>query len=357
MTHTNNTTKLNKKGSHLSYEEMVKIETYKDLGYSNRKIAKILGRAHQTINNAINKGTVTQKRQIKQKEKTYEYYDNKYFASLNYQKYLANRTSCGRKPYWLKCEEFLNWAEIKVLNNKWSMDVCVGYAKKNQLFDLKIPSTKSLYNWIEKGVLKIKNIDLLEKIKRKPKTTKKTHRKNKMKLGKSIELRPKHIESREEFGHWEIDTVIGNKKKEDPVLLTLVERKTRYEMIIKIANKTSESVKKALNFLTEKTKEREAVFKTVTSDNGLEFSTLSEICEYVEVYFCHPFTSCERGTSENQHKLIRKYIPKGKSIDKISQEQIRRILEWMNNYPRKILNYSTPYEEFIKEAKALKIFA
>lgn len=357
MTHINYTIKFteSKKNSHLSLHEMSLIQAWKLDGNSNREIARRLNRAPQTINNAIKKGTVKQKRVIKSNNKTYTYYDEKYFALTNYQVYKSNRSSCGRRPKYIDIDEFLKWDDHKMLKDKWSPDACVGYAKENRLFpSSEIPSTKSLYNWINKSLMKTKNIDLLEKVKRRNKNSMRRTRQNKKKLGISIEERPDKIQTREEFGHWEIDTVIGKKKKTDPVLLTLVERKTRYEKLIKIHGKTPNAVDLGLKFLKDKTQLNKEIFKSITSDNGSEFSSLSELAEYVDIYFCHPYTSWERGTSECQHKLIRRFIQKGTSLEEVSKEKIYRINEWMNNLPRKIFNYKSAKEKFIKEIKKLK---
>src|SRR5699024_8748600 len=120
------------------------------------------------------------------------------------------------------CDSFTRWADDKMLNDGWSPDIVVGQATKEKLFppDL-IPSTSTLYHWIDRGIMKTENIDL---------------------LGPSIEDRPDKVDTREHFGHWEIDTLIGAKTKEDPVLLTLVERKTRFEIIFKINQKSTDFV-------------------------------------------------------------------------------------------------------------------
>ena len=89
-------------------------------------------------------------------------------------------------------------------------------------------------------------------------------------------------------------------------------------------------------------------------DYGSEFSSLSELSEYLDIYFCHPYTSWEIGSSESQHKLIRRFIQKGKSLEEVSKEKIYKINEWMNNLPRKIFNYKTTKEKFINEIKKLK---
>ena len=119
MTQVNNTTEL-RKGKHLTFGEMSKIEGYKDVDFSNRKIANLLGRSPQTINNAIKAGTVTQKRQQKQNGKVYTYYDEVYLADAHYEAYINNRLNCGRRPKWVETDEFIEWADHKMLEDKWS---------------------------------------------------------------------------------------------------------------------------------------------------------------------------------------------------------------------------------------------
>jgi len=343
-------------GKHLTYEERVKIEGYKELGYSNRAIARILKRAPQTINNAVNQGTV---RTIKQRQihndKVYEYDQYTYSAEADYQIYLRNCQNSGRRPMWLACDSFINWADDQMLNERWSPDMVVGYAKRHELFspDL-IPCTSTLYNWIDRGITKTKNIDLLDKVSRKPRNNSPIHRENRRVLGPSIEERPKEVDSRKHFGHWEIDTLVGARDKEDPVLLTLVERKTRYEIMIKIDHQDQLMVDQAMNSLYEQLgNQAEGVFKTITSDNGSEFAGIYELLTGItDVFFARPYASYERGTKENQHKLIRRFIPKGKKLKEISTKTINRIERWMNNIPRKILDYLTAEEAFLKELQS-----
>ena len=119
----------------------------------------------------------------------------------------------------------------------------MGFAREHQLFDAAIvPCTTTLYHWIDSGVMKSRNLDLLDKLSRNTKKRTDKARLNKRVLGPSIEDRPKAIETREHFGHWEIDTVIGTQAACDPVLLTLVERKTRYEVIMKLKDKMAQAV-------------------------------------------------------------------------------------------------------------------
>jgi len=181
-------------------------------------------------------------------------------------------------------------------------------------------------------------------------TKKKRIRQHKKRLGTSIEQRPRHIDERLEFGHWEIDTVLGTNKK-GVALLPLAERKTRKEHILKIDRKTAECVKQALQELKQPYGSVfSTVFKTITSDNGAEFSELSQAIES-EVYYTHPYTSCERGTNERHNGLIRRLIPKGKSIEDIDPSLIIYVENWCNTLPRKILEYRSPNDAFHEELR------
>ena len=182
-------------------------------------------------------------------------------------------------------------------------------------------------------------------------TKKKRTRINKRILGRSIEERPREIEERQEFGHWEIDTVIG-KKSQDKALLTITERKTRKEIIIKIASKESEAVSASIRSLRNTYGSLfPKVFKTITADNGSAFAELlpSVEGEDTKIYYTHPYSASERGTNERHNGLIRRFIPKGKAISSISDETILYVENWCNRLPRKVLAYQTPEECFQKE--------
>ena len=125
------------------------------------------------------------------------------------------------------------------------MDACVGNAIETGTFSKEdTVCTKTLYNYVDLGLLPIKNIDLPEKPRRNTKA--KRIKENKRKLGKSIEERPEYIQNRQEFGHWEIDSVIGVKDESEPAIMTVVERMTRMALWIKIKDHTADSVNEAL---------------------------------------------------------------------------------------------------------------
>ena len=171
--------------------------------------------------------------------------------------------------------------------------------------------------------------------------------------GESIEQRPEEIDEREEFGHWEGDTVYSGKgkRKTTRALLTLTERKTRKEIIIAIPNRKAETVVKALDALERKLGARRfrAIFKSIPFDNGTEFAAAEELerscvnkrLPRTKVYFCHPYSSWERGTNENTNGMIRRRFPKGTNFAAVTNAQIAQAENWINNYPRKILGYKS----------------
>lgn len=339
MEHQNHNTE-SRKNKHLNFKERITIELRLKDGFSAYRIAKELKRPINTILNEIRRGTTTQ---IKQGN-----YVEMYLADTGEAIYRNNRqNSCCTFKY-LGRIDFINYAVDKIKNHSWSPDACVGNALAKGKFDRsQIVCTKTLYNYIDLGLLPVINADLPMKLRRNTKPSKvKQHKKN---LGKSIAERPNSINHREEFGHWEIDTVVGNKSKDDCVLLTILERKTRNAIIHKIASKTAEAVTEALNRIRNIYGDKFSdIFKTITSDNGSEFANLStlEAETDTKVYFTHPYSSFEKGTNERHNGLIRRFIPKGKRISDYSSYDISFIEEWMNTLPRRILNYKTPEELF-----------
>lgn len=149
---------------------------------------------------------------------------------------------------------------------------CVGYAKANKLYtDKQMVCTKTLYNYVDLGLLNIRNIDLPEKLKHNTKG--KRTRENKRNLGNSIEQRPDDVDTREEFGHWEIDSVIGKKAEGESQIMTIVERKHRESIWLKIRDHSAEAIDEALSGLIEQFGDKyKEVFKSITGDNGSEFA-------------------------------------------------------------------------------------
>ena len=331
---------------HLTPYDRGKIAALHSEGKSLQAIANVVGCHKSTISYELKRGTVNQ---FKSDRTMFQ----AYFPDTGQLKYEQNRKACGAKMKLDEAIEFIQFAEKKILHDNWSPDAVCGYAKRHGLFDNAIVCTKTLYRYIDLGICGVKNIDLPMKMRLN--TKKRRSRQNKRILGQSIEERPLNVEQREEFGHWEIDTVIG-KKSQDAALLTLTERKTRKELIVKLSSKSSEAVSKAIADLREDYGSRfSQVFKTITADNGSEFAELgmSVKDEKTEVYFTHPYTSCERGTNERHNGLIRRFIPKGKAISEVSDATIVYVEDWCNQLPRKILGFRTPEECFREELSLL----
>jgi transposase, IS30 family len=326
--------------THLSDTERGEISAYKKIGLSLRAIASKTGRDVSTISREIKRGSVTQL-------ETDRRVVTKYFPDVGARLYQENRQRCGAPSVIMKSWDFLRFAEEKILVDHWSPDAAVGFAQRTSAFqETFIPCTKTLYNWIDQGKMKVINLDLAMKLRRSTKKGK--PRVNKRILGDSIDLRPDTVESREEFGHWEIDTVIGQKSNDD-ALLTLIERKTRKEVMIRLPAKDSDSVTSAVKVILLSYGDRMShVFKSITADNGSEFSDLAELGtdKEISVYFSHPYASYERGTNEPHNGRIRQFIKKGQPIHTYSDEKIEQVESWLNQLPRKILDYLTPDEAF-----------
>lgn len=143
--------------------------------------------------------------------KIYEYADFVYSATAGQVSYDTARIACGRTPKWIELADFLDWVDERMLDDHWSPEAVIGYANKEGLFShCDLPCVTTLYTWIDRGIMKTKNIHLTEKTSRKT-SCKKVTIHPQTTLGTSIEERPDSIETREAFGHWEIDTGIGTK--------------------------------------------------------------------------------------------------------------------------------------------------
>ncbi len=335
------TTQSHIKGHHLSYEERMTIQIRLKDGWSARRIAKEIGCAPNTVCNEIKRGTVS----------LYHGHVQRYKAAAGQEVYMTNRQhSCRNKDY-LEKQDFIQFVETQFFREDWSLDACVGSALKSGLFTRdQIVCTRTLYTYVDLGLIGIANHNLPEKLRRK---TKSSHtKKNKRILGRSIEERDESIQSRDEFGHWECDLVLGSKTKDDQAILSMLERKSRNFFMIPIAGKSADAVMDAFTNLRQMYAEHwDQVFKTITTDNGSEFASLSSLEEIsgTKVYYCHPYTSCEKGSVERHNGIIRRFMPKGKRMDSYTADEIGRIELWCNGLPRKILNYRTPEEVFDEE--------
>ena len=161
----------------------------------------------------------------------------------------------------------------------------------------------------------------------------------------SIDERPAIVDAKKRLGDWEIDTIIGKNHK--GVLLSIVERKSKFTLIRKLPKKQAEVVAEAAVHLLQP---YEGKVLTITADNGKEFTHHEHIKELLktDVYFAHPYHSWERGLSENTNGLIRQYFPKKMSFENIQEQHVHMAMNRLNNRPRKTLEYKTPIEVFFQ---------
>ena len=203
---------------------------------------------------------------------------------------------------------------------------------------------KTIYNYFKSGViyLPVKGKHIYRfKGRHSKKGRKRSH--NKPPGSYSIEERDECINNRTEFGHYEIDTVISQRKGSAKRLLTFVERVTRKGFIMLVENGNMNTINREIKRLM---KRHGLLVKSITSDNGSEFKALVQISKKIPIYFAHPYCSSERGSNENFNRMIRRWIPKKSSFRNLTQDSVDVIEQLINNYPRKLLEWRTANDKF-----------
>ena len=334
-----------RKYTHLSQRDRYKIEALLDGKKSVEEIAVLLGRNRSTIHREIKRGTIKRiQTDLTQKKK--------YRANVAQSDYLKRCSGRERSLKIGKDKALEEHIRTKITKDHFSPDAVIGQIKTQGLEFKGMICTKTLYNYISAGIFSgISHKHLWEKSKKKKRGYKGVVRiPSRNRLCRSIEDRPKEVKGRLEYGHWEGDTV-KSARNAKPGLLTLTERKTREELIVKVDQSTQEAVKAAFDNLEMRySSQFKMKFKSITFDNGSEFlnwesleaSVLAQGEKRTAVYFAHAYSSWERGTNENHNRMIRRFIPKGYDIGGFSDEEIKAVEDWMNNYPRRILGYNTP---------------
>lgn len=337
-----------KKGKykHFSERERYKLEGYLEAKLSIKEIGEKLNKHAATIYREIKRGIVVR---ISSELVEYSVYRAN-AAQGDYESKVSNRERSLKIGKDKELEEYIR---KRILQDKRSPDAVIGEIKQKGLKFPGMICTKTLYNYVDRGIFSgISNASLWEKRKRKKKKHRKIQRVSlKNKGSRSIEERPQEINQRLEYGHWEGDCIKGPRKKKAG-LFTLTERMTREQIILKIRALAQEPILEAVNKLENKYRECfKEKFKSITLDNGREFLDWEGIEnsklngeKRTLVYFAHPYSSWERGSNENQNRMIRRFIPKGTDISKVSNKEVKKIENWMNNYPRKILGYKTANE-------------
>ena len=274
-----------------------------------------------------------------------------YSPDIAEQRYQAHLREKGPNLKIGKDHELASYIEQTIIDKDCSPAAVYGYAlEEGRTFKTHI-SVPTIYSYIKKGVF----LNLTQKALPRHGVHKGDYKKVKTKdparapAGESIEKRPAEVKDREEFGHWEMDTVYSAAETSLRALLVLTERKTRKEIIIVMPDRTAKSTVLALNRLERRFGAKfRKIFKSITVDNGTEFSDLEGMKKSIlysglrtKFYYCHPYSSWERGSNENLNRMIRRKFPKGTSFADVTRKQVQNVEDWMNNYPRKVLGYLT----------------
>lgn len=332
MTHSNSN--ISRHYHQLTAEQRGQIEALHNLHISNAEIARRLHCHRSTVGRELKRGSVLQRN-------TNYFFYTRYFSETAQTLHNKRRQRCRPKGLLKKAHFFfkLLTKQIRAPFSAKSIDEFVGRFKLTYP-SYPCPSTPTVYRYIDRGLLSISNLDLPQKLSRRLKKHHRHHARQAIKhLGVSIEQRPKSVDSRLEPFHWEGDLVKGIRRKDQPALMTLTERKTRFEIVALIPNYHAHTCRIALQHIVDA---HPKWFKTITFDNGAEFSELSQV-RHTKIYFAHPYSPWERGTNENCNGLLRQFFPKGKPINQ-SPAYLQRATQAINDRPRRILSYHTARE-------------
>lgn len=342
---------MGQKQHYMTKDERFILEGMYLAGAGVTEIARKLGFCRQTIYNEIRRGLYVH---------TCDFWDEvRYSADKAQQVHDYNQTAKGRPLKIGNDHAYARFLENKMLGvqpngkrdrrKRFSPSAALAAARAEGFATSVCPST--LYSYIDKRVfLHLTNKDLIEKGRKKKQGYHPVRRTVHPALP-SIMDRPEAANRRSECGHKEIDLIVSNAKSKGAVL-TITDRKGREEMAFVLPDKRAASVRTVFDRLEKKMgkqKFRDS-FRSITTDNGSEFLEYEQLTQSIyggkrfEVYYCHSYSAWEKGTNENHNRILRRFFPKGTNFTKVSQRQIQEAVDWMNNYPRKVLGWMTPAE-------------
>lgn len=314
---------------HLNYLKRCHILALWKAGFNQNQIAKEIG---------VHKSTISR-----------EFKRNLFFARTklgswqykpDYAQYYADVRRKAKRHYYKFTKEVADFVREKLLE-EWSPEQISGYAKRWQLFSI---SHERIYQFILDD--KKNGGELYKHLRHKNVKYRKRfsgRQRSKIRNRRMIDERPKIVDEKSRIGDWEIDTIIGKNQKR--AILSIVDRASKFTILRKLENRTSEATKIALINALESYANQVC---TITSDNGSEFAKHEEISQILKVdfYFAHPYSSWERGLNENTNGLVRQYIKKGADLIDVTNQSLDIIASKLNDRPRKTLGYKTPKEVF-----------
>ena len=305
----------------LTEEKRYQIYAYMKAGHNQSETARLIG---------VDKSTVS--RELKRNQGLRGYRPKQAHQRAGQRQ--ANKVTIRIEP------ETWGWVK-KLLREEWSPEQISGRLKWEQGLEV---SHETIYQYVYRD--KREGGDLYRHLRcqRKRKKRYGSHSTRGLIPGRvSIDERPAVVDRKNRFGDWELDTVIG--KNHQQAIVTITERKSKLALFAKVERKTADLVRDAIISLLEPIKDW---VKTLTADNGKEFAGHLAIAEELEAdfYFAHPYASWERGLNENTNGLLRQYFPKKTDFRQVSENEINKAMDKLNNRPRKALGYKTPNEIF-----------
>lgn len=317
-----------KRNCFMNYTQLAENERYQisvllKAGFSNQEIAHRLGRHPATIGREIHRNKGLRGYRPKQAQE------------------LTEQRRCQAHKARKMTPEVFAWVET-LLRQQLSPEQVVDYLRRFRGISL---HHETVYQLVYAD--KAEGGDLHQHLRIMSKTYRKRYgsydSRGKIRNRVCIEERPAVVDSRSRIGDWEGDTVMGKGRKS--ALLTLVERKTLYTVIVRLTGKRADLLADALIAKVGVMRSR---VETITFDNGLEFSEHERIAARLKakIYFAHPYSSWERGINENTNGLIRQYFPKGTDFNKVTEKQTQFVMDRLNNRPRKTRGWKSPNELF-----------
>jgi IS30 family transposase len=301
-------------------------------GHSSRAIASALGRAPSTVSREIKRNG----------------------GRRHYRASEADQASWDRAHRPKTCKLVENRALASIVARKlrglWSPEQIAGWLKYAYPDDENYQvSHETIYRSLfiqARGALKKELLQHLRRtraMRRSRHHTQKTSDHGRIKDTVSISERPASVEDRAVPGHWEGDLIIGSHNSQ---IATLVERKTRYLMLIRVKSKDTKTVINAL--IKHAHKLPRELYKSLTWDRGKEMADHKRFSldTDIKVYFCDPKSPWQRGSNENTNGLLRQYFPKGMDLSNIHQNRLNAVARQLNERPRKTLDFRTPAERF-----------
>lgn len=314
---------------HLNYLMRCQILALWKAGFNQNQIAKEIG---------VHKSTIS--REFKRNLTFLHTRPGCWIYKPDYAQCYADERRKAKRHYYKFTIEVADFVRNKLFQD-WSPEQISGYGKRWELFSI---SHERIYQFILEDKksggelykhLRHKNIKYRKRFGSSQRASIRNRR--------MIDERPKIVDEKSRIGDWEIDTIIGKNQRQ--AILSIVERVSKFTILKKLENRTSEVTKIAL---TNALAEYENQVYTITSDNGCEFARHEEISQILsaDFFFAHPYSSWERGLNENTNGLVRQYIKKSTELFDVTDQSLDIIASKLNDRPRKTLGFKTPREVF-----------